>query len=60
MKFDEIDNLIQIFNFDLDEDEKIKVDDAVEIIKPMQRYTLRKNGRVIEMSSKINLENIWK
>jgi hypothetical protein len=60
LKFDEIDNLIQIFNFDLDEDEKIKVDDAVEIIKPMQRYTLRKNGRVIEMSSKINLEKIWK
>lgn len=60
LNFDEIDNLIQIFNFDIDEDEKRKVEDAVERIKPMQRYSLVKNGRVIDMTSKINLEKIWK
>lgn len=60
LNFEEIDNLIQIFNFDIDEDEKIKVEDAVERIKPMQRYSLIKNGRIIDMSSKLNLEKIWK
>lgn len=60
LNFDEIENLIQIFNFDIDEEEKRKIDDAVEMIKPMQRYSLRKDGRVIDMSAKINLEKIWK
>lgn len=60
LNFEEIDNLIQIFNFDIDEEEKLKVEDAVERLKPMQRYSLVKDGRVIDMSSKINLEKIWK
>lgn len=60
LRFEEIDNLIQIFNFDIDEEEKKKIDEAVDMIKPMQRYSLRKNGRIIDLSAKINLEKIWK
>lgn len=58
--FDEIDNLIEIFNFDLDSDEMKKIDSIVERFLPMQRYSLMKNGRAIEMSSKINLQKIWR
>ena len=60
LRFDEIDNLIQIFNFDIDEQEKVRVENAVSKIKQMQKYSLRVNGKVIDLSSKINLEKIWK
>ena len=59
LTFSEIDNLIQIFNFDLDEDEKYKVNSAVELLKPMHRYSLIKENQIIEMSSKLDLETIW-
>lgn len=58
--FSEIDNLIEIFNHDLEDEESNKVDSIVESFIPMQRYSLVKNSRVIEMSSKINLQEIWK
>ena len=59
LRYDEIDNLIQIFNFDLDKEEMDKVNQAIEYIKPMQRYTLRIGNRIIDMGAKINLETIW-
>jgi hypothetical protein len=59
LTFSEIDNLIQIFNFDLDDDEKYKVNSAVELLKPMHRYSLIKENQIIEMSSKLDLETIW-
>lgn len=58
--FEEIDNLIEIFNSDLDEEETEKVESIVADFQPLQRYSLVKNSRVIEMSSKINLQEIWK
>lgn len=60
LRFDEIENLIQIFNFDIDSDERSKVERAASTLKPMQRYSLRKNGKIIDLSAKINLEKIWK
>lgn len=58
--FEEIDNLIEIFNYDLGEEETEKVESIVAAFQPLQRYSLIKNNRVIEMSSKINLQEIWK
>lgn len=58
--FEEIENLIEIFNFDLDAEEQEKIEYIVSIFQPLQRYSLVKNSRVIEMSSKINLQEIWK
>jgi hypothetical protein len=58
--FDEVENLVQIFNFDMDVDELKKVKKIVEIFSPIQRYSLKKDGKVVEMSSRINLERIWK
>ena len=60
LNFDEIDNLIQIFNQDIDQEEKDRIDAIVADLLPMQRYSLKKGSRVIDMSSKLNLEKIWK
>jgi len=60
LSFDEIENLIQIFNYDIDKDELIKINEIMNTFMPIQSYSLTKNGRVIEISSKIDLEKIWK
>lgn len=58
--FDEIENLIQIFNFDLDPNEKSKVQKIIDQFQPLQKYSLIKDGKVIDINSKIDLEKIWK
>lgn len=60
LKFKEIENLIQIFNFDMDKDEMKKMKEVIKTFLPLQRYSLKKDGRIVEMNSKINLEKIWK
>lgn len=60
LSFDEIDNLIQIFNYDIEKSELDKVNKIMTTFMPIQSYSLTKNGRVIEISSKIDLEKIWK
>lgn len=60
LTFREIDNLIQIFNFDMEKEEFKKVQKIVKKFQPIQNYSLRKEGKVIEINSKIDLEKIWK
>jgi hypothetical protein len=60
LSFDEIENLIQIFNYDIDQNEFKKVQNIINTFSPIQRYSLVKNGKLIEMNSRIDLENIWK
>ena len=60
VNFEEIENLIQIFNFDIEEDEYKKIEEVIILLNPMQKYSLKKGDRIIEMSSKLNLEKIWK
>jgi hypothetical protein len=60
VSFDEIENLIQIFNFDMDEEEVDKTDRLVKMFIPLQKYSLKRNNKIIEISSKINLQEIWK
>lgn len=60
LTFDEIDNLIQIFNFDIEKEELEKIVNIVKIFQPMQMYSLIKDGNIIEMTSRIDLEKIWK
>jgi hypothetical protein len=45
LHFDEVENLVQIFNFDMDEDELKKVK-IVEIFSPIQRYSLKRMVRL--------------
>ena len=60
LTFQEIENLIEIFNFDMEEEEKIKVKNIIKTFEPLQKYSLIKNGKVIDINSKIDLEKIWK
>ena len=57
---DEIENLIQIFNYDLDSDEIEKIENIIKTFSSLQRYTLKKGDKIIEITSRINLETIWK
>ena len=60
LSFNEIDNLIQIFNFDMESEEQKKVLNVVKMFQPIQKYSLKKDGKVIDINSKIDLEKIWK
>lgn len=60
LTFNEIENLIQIFNFDLEKTELNKVKKIVDLFSPLQKYSLIRNGKIIDINSKIDLENIWK
>ena len=57
---EEIENLIQIFNYDIDSDEIEKVDNIIKNFSGLQKYTLKKGDKIIEITSRINLETIWK
>ena len=56
----EIENLIQIFNYDMESDELEKTKAIIKLFSPLQRNSLKKNGKIVEMNSKINLEKIWR
>lgn len=60
ISFPEIDNLIHIFNFDMDDNEKRKTRKIVNTFQPIQKYSLKKGSKIIEINSQIDLENIWK
>lgn len=61
LTFNEIDNLIQIFNNDIEESEFKKIKEILNIFKDFQKYSLIDNGcEVLEINGKINLEKIWK
>ena len=60
LTFEEIENLIEIFNYDLSDDEKAKIENIIKKFKPLQRYSLIKNGKEIDINSKMDLEFIWK
>ena len=60
LKYKEIENLVQIFNFDMEPQESHIVQTIVKAFSPIQRYSLKKDGKVVEMTSKINLEKIWR
>jgi hypothetical protein len=60
MSFNEVDNLIQIFNFDMEDSDVKKVTNIVKMFQPIQKYSLKRDGKVIDINSKIDLEKIWK
>lgn len=60
LTFSEIENLITIFNEDLDQSELDKIKKIVEKFVDVIGYSIKKNGRLIEIKSKIDLSNIWK
>lgn len=57
---DEIENLIQIFNYDIDDYEKSVVSGIVEKFSGVVGYTLKSLTKEIDIKTKLDLENIWK
>ena len=60
LTFDEIENLTQIFNFDISEEDKQKVKDIFEKLSVLCKYSLKKDSLVVDLTSGIDLEKIWK
>lgn len=60
LSYSEIDNLIQIFNFDLSDDDKKKIREIIKSFSKIGIYSLKKESKVINVTTKIDLENIWK
>ena len=60
INFEEIEKLIQIFNEDLEIEDRKKIKKIVKLFQPIQRYSLKRGNKVIEINSKIDLEKIWK
>lgn len=58
--FNEIDNLIQIFNFDISENDQKKIRKIVKTLSPIGKYSLKKGDQVIDVTAKIDLSTIWK
>lgn len=58
--FLEIDNLIQIFNFDIEDSDAKKLKKVIKMFQPIQKYSLKRGNKIIEINSKIDLEKIWK
>lgn len=55
----EIENLIQIFNFEVEKSESKKIKKIIEMFLPLQTYKLLVNNKVEEITSRINLLEIW-
>jgi hypothetical protein len=60
ISFNEIDNLIQIFNYDIEVEDRKKIRKIVKMFNPIQKYSLKRGNKIIDMNSKIDLEKIWK
>ncbi len=57
---DEIENLITIFNHDLDDVEKFKIKSIISKFQKLIGYTLIVDNKIIDLKSNLDLANIWK
>lgn len=61
LTFAEIDNLIEIFNDDMEDDEKAKISKIIERFKGLSKYSIKNsNNKVVEVNNKLDLAKIWK
>ena len=56
----EIENLIQIYNYDISEDDSKKIRDIIISLSNIGKYSLKKDFQIIDITAKIDLEKIWK
>ena len=59
LSYDEIENLIQIFNYDIDKYQYNQVIEVIENYKEVQSYILINDGEEIDIIANINFMNIW-
>jgi hypothetical protein len=60
LTFDEIENLITIFNVDLDDIEKEKIKSIIKKFIKIIDYHLKINNSIIDLKSNIDFHTIWK
>jgi len=60
LTFSEVENLITIFNFDIDDTERDKIRKIVNEFLDVVSYSIKFNNKVIDIKSKLDLETIWK
>ena len=56
----EIENLITIFNYDIDDDEKSKIKSVINKFIEIVGYNLKHRNLLIDVKSNVDLENVWK
>jgi hypothetical protein len=57
---EEIENLIIIFNQDLDEEERENIKSIIKKFQNLIGYSVRVDNRIIDLKSNLDLANIWK
>jgi hypothetical protein len=57
--FDEVENIVTIFNIEMEEEEIIKISNITKRFHKIIGYSLKKDGKVIDIKSKLNLLKIW-
>lgn len=60
LTFDEIENLITIFNYDLEEKEKQKIKSIINKFSKIVDYTLKVNNNIVDVKSRLDFETIWR
>jgi len=56
----EIENLIQIFNYDISDVDSVRIGEIIVDFSSIGRYSLKRGNEVIDITAKIDLEKIWK
>ena len=59
LEFSEIENLLTIFKVDISEYDKKTIDSIISYFRPMFKYSLIYEGRVISLTHRISLDDIW-
>jgi len=60
LTFEEIENLVTIFNFDIDDDEKSKIESIIKKFLSIIDYNLKVNNSLVDVKSKLDFQSIWK
>ena len=60
LSFDEIENLVMIFNVELEHHEQKKINSIIKKFMNLTKHSLKIDNKVVEIKSKIDLSTIWK
>lgn len=59
LTIDEVKNLLTIFKDDISEYDKATISEIIEYFRPMFKYSLKWENRVIPLDQRVGLKNIW-
>lgn len=59
LSFNEVENLIEVFNYDIEGSEMDKISKIIKKFEPLQIYSLTNGEEKIDLNAKIDLSKIW-